>query len=34
VGQAIIGKRVGDVVRVPVPVGALNYEILAIGKMS
>jgi transcription elongation factor GreA len=34
VGQAIIGKRVGDVVRVPVPVGALNYEILAIRKMS
>jgi transcription elongation factor GreA len=34
VGQAIIGKRVGDVVTVPVPVGALNYEILAIGKIS
>jgi transcription elongation factor GreA len=34
VGQAIMGKRVGDVVTVPVPVGALNYEILAIGKMS
>jgi transcription elongation factor GreA len=34
VGQAIIGKRVGDVVTVPVPVGALNYEIVAIGKMS
>ena len=34
VGQAILGKRVGDVVRVNVPVGALNYEILAIGKMS
>ena len=34
VGQAIIGKRVGDVVTVPVPVGALSYEILAIGKMS
>jgi transcription elongation factor GreA len=34
VGQAIIGKRVGDVVTVPVPVGALNYEILAIGKMA
>ena len=33
VGQAIIGKKVGDVVTVPVPVGALNYEILAIGKM-
>jgi transcription elongation factor GreA len=33
VGQAIIGKRVGDVVTVPVPVGALKYEILAIGKM-
>jgi transcription elongation factor GreA len=34
VGQAILGKRVGDVVTVPVPVGALNYEIVAIGKMS
>ena len=34
VGQAIIGKRVGDVVTVPVPVGALNYEIMAIGKMA
>jgi transcription elongation factor GreA len=34
VGQAILGKRVGDVVTVPVPVGALSYEILAIGKMS
>jgi transcription elongation factor GreA len=33
VGQAILGKRVGDVVTVPVPVGALKYEILAIGKM-
>ena len=32
VGQAIIGKRVGDVVTVPVPVGALTYEVLAIGK--
>jgi len=34
VGQAIMGKRVGEVVTVPVPVGSLNYEILAIGKMS
>jgi transcription elongation factor GreA len=34
VGQAIIGKRVGDVVTVPVPVGALSYEIVAIGKTS
>ncbi len=34
VGQAILGKRVGDVVTVPVPVGSLNYEILSIGKMS
>jgi transcription elongation factor GreA len=34
VGQAIIGKRVGDEVTVPVPVGALKYQILAIGKMS
>jgi transcription elongation factor GreA len=33
VGQAIIGKKVGDVVTVPVPVGALDLEILAIGKM-
>jgi transcription elongation factor GreA len=34
VGQAILGKRVGDVVTVPVPVGSLHYEIVAIGKMS
>jgi transcription elongation factor GreA len=34
VGQAIIGKRVGEAVTVPVPVGALHYEILAIGKTS
>jgi len=34
VGQAILGKRVGDVVTVPVPAGSLSYEILAIGKMS
>ena len=34
VGQAILGKKVGDVVTVPVPVGSLNYEILSIGKMS
>jgi len=34
VGQAIIGKKVGDKVTVPVPVGSLSYEILAIGKMS
>jgi transcription elongation factor GreA len=33
VGQAIIGKKVGDKVTVPVPVGSLSYEILAIGKM-
>jgi len=33
VGQAILGKRVGDTVTVPVPVGSLSYEILAIGKM-
>jgi transcription elongation factor GreA len=33
VGQAIIGKRVGDVVTVAIPVGALDLEILAIGKM-
>lgn len=34
VGQAILGKKVGDKVTVPIPVGAVNYEILAIGKMS
>ena len=34
VGQAIIGKRVGDVVTVPVPVGSLSYEVIAIGKMA
>ena len=34
VGQAILGKRVGDTVTVPVPAGSLRYEILAIGKMS
>ncbi len=34
VGQAIMGKRVGDEVTVPVPVGAIKYEILDIGKMS
>ncbi|MCE5252658.1 MAG: transcription elongation factor GreA [Actinomycetia bacterium] len=33
IGQAIMGKRVGDEVTVPVPVGSLEYEILAIGKM-
>jgi transcription elongation factor GreA len=33
VGQAIIGKRVGDVVTVNIPIGALDLEILAIGKM-
>jgi len=33
IGQAIIGKHVGDEVTVPVPVGSLKYEILAIGKM-
>jgi len=32
VGQAILGKQVGDVVTVPVPVGALKYEIVDIGK--
>ena len=34
VGQAILGKKVGDKVTVPVPVGAINYEIVAIGKTS
>lgn len=33
VGQAIMGKKVGDVVTVSIPVGALDLEILAIGKM-
>ena len=33
VGQAIIGKKVGDLVTVSIPVGALDLEILAIGKM-
>jgi transcription elongation factor GreA len=33
VGQAILGKRVGDTVTVVVPVGSLSYEILSIGKM-
>ncbi len=33
VGQAIVGRRVGDVVTVNIPVGALELEILAIGKM-
>jgi len=33
VGQAILGKRVGDVVTVNIPIGALDLEILAIGKM-
>ncbi|MGI5939449.1 MAG: transcription elongation factor GreA [Thermoleophilia bacterium] len=34
VGQAILGKQVGDVVTVSVPVGSLTYEIVSIGKMS
>jgi transcription elongation factor GreA len=33
VGQAILGKRVGDLVTVNIPAGALDLEILAIGKM-
>jgi transcription elongation factor GreA len=33
VGQAIIGKRVGESVTVNIPIGALDLEILAIGKM-
>jgi len=33
VGQAILGKRVGDMVTVNIPIGALDLEILAIGKM-
>jgi transcription elongation factor GreA len=31
VGQAILGKRVGDVVTVPAPAGHIRYEIVAIG---
>jgi transcription elongation factor GreA len=31
VGQAILGKRVGDVVTVPAPAGPIRYEIMAIG---
>jgi transcription elongation factor GreA len=34
VGQALLGKRVGDVVVVPVPAGSLQFEILSIEKMS
>jgi transcription elongation factor GreA len=34
VGQAILGKKVGDKVTVSIPVGAVSYEIVAIGKMS
>ena len=34
VGQAILGKKVGDVVTVPVPVGAIKYEIVKIGKST
>ncbi len=33
VGQALLGKRVGALVTVNIPVGALDLEILAIGKM-
>jgi transcription elongation factor GreA len=33
VGQALLGKKVGDTVTVNVPVGTLSYEILSIGKM-
>jgi transcription elongation factor GreA len=33
VGQAIIGKRVGESVTVPVPAGSRRYEIVSIGKM-
>jgi transcription elongation factor GreA len=31
VGQAIIGRRVGEVVTVPAPAGPIRYEIVAIG---
>ena len=34
VGQAIMGKKVGEVVTVPVPAGAIKYEIVKIGKTS
>jgi transcription elongation factor GreA len=33
VGQAIIGKRAGESVTVPVPAGSRRYEIVSIGKM-
>jgi transcription elongation factor GreA len=31
VGQAILGKKVGDVVTVPAPAGSIRYEIVSIG---
>jgi transcription elongation factor GreA len=30
VGQALLGKKVGDKVQVPVPAGTLSYEIIGI----
>jgi transcription elongation factor GreA len=33
VGQAILGKRAGESVTVPVPAGSRRYEIVSIGKM-
>ena len=34
VGQAILGKKVGDVVTVPAPAGVLRYEIVKIEASS
>ena len=30
IGQALLGKKVGDVVKIEVPVGILKYEIISI----
>jgi len=32
IGQALLGKKVGEKVAVPVPAGTINYEILEIKK--
>ena len=32
IGKALLGKRVGEVVDVQVPVGILTYEILGISR--
>ncbi len=31
IGQGLLGRKVGDVVEIPVPKGTLNFEILKIG---